>query len=327
MYITGFREISPPTHISNFTWGEDSQIIYSCFRERTLIYLYDLKTKRTHLVSLGRYPTFRKPKPPSECLSSIYFLRSSGHGDGRELWRYSIYPNYRGESKVSNAVIDIFDEIYLSPSDDTRFAYRYSVCMADGGFKQVRLTKVGRYPHNDSETRVLYSQELGSPLPLPTISGWLDDKHLVCFLDDIPYILSVEPGILIDSKSRGFPVNPADWDKLKSYPNDGKLLHKGLNGFDRVIIPGSNFAPDGLSYIVYSEKENRLIQRSLKGEEISSVSLPIEFEPRYYIRGDHPRFSRDGRHICFIGLKRSKEGRAKSTLWIADVRWEMEEGM
>ena len=216
MYITDFREISPPIHALNFTWGEDSQIIFSCFRERRLIYLYDLKTGEKHLISLGRYPTFRKPDPSSGCLSSIYFLRPTGHHNESELWRYSICPNYKEESKVSNAVIDIFDEIYLSPSDDTMFAYRYSVCMADGGFKQVRLTKVSRYPHNDSETRVLYSQEIGSLLPLPTISGWLDDKHLVCFLDDIPYILSTEPGILIDPKNRGFPVNPADWDKLKN---------------------------------------------------------------------------------------------------------------
>ena len=182
--------------------------------------------------------------------------------------------------------------------------------MADGGFEQIRLSTVRGYGETYSNTKVLYSRPMGPSLP--SISGWIDQKRLVCFIGETPYILRTDQGIDLRETD-------SDQGELNHYPEEGSgLLTKGLDEWDSILLPVSNFTPDGLSYIVYSQNRNALVQRSLDGKDITSVALPDSIEYLAY-KCEYPKFSSDGLHICFIGLAKKEDGRKLVTLWVADV--------
>jgi len=303
--LTNFRRLGNDIFGSSFTWGKGSQLIYSSMRESgRRLYLHDLDTGRIDFISKGRSPVFREFKNHSV----IYFLKSTGYSDTKELWQFEIYMNNCGESKASSATIRASRDIYPSPWNARVFAYRYSCCMAEGGFEQIRLTEVKGYGKTYNKTMIL-CRPGGN---LPSIAGWLDRKHLVCFVNDEPCILRTDHGIeLLETQAKR--------DKLNTYPEeDSGLLTKGLHGHNRIILPSSNFAPDGRTYIVYSDKHNALVQRTLDGTDITSIYLPDLIEYKEY-KHEHPKFSRDGRHICFVGLAKKANGQKRVTLWIADV--------
>lgn len=305
--LTNFRRLSDDMFGASFTWGKKSQLIYSSIHESgRRLYLRDLDTGRVDFISKGRSPVFRE----FEDHSAIYFLKSTGYSDDKELWQLQMYPKSHGESKVSSATIRVSYDIYPSSWNDRVFAYRYSCCMAEGGFEQIRLTEVKRYGETYNKTRILYSRPLGGHLP--SISGWLDQKQLLCFVGEEAYILRTDHDIELSQTH-------SNRNRLCNYPSeDSGLLKKGLHGHDRITLSSSNFAPDGRSYIVYSDKRNALIQRSLDGLEISCTDLPDWIEYNAY-QCEHPKFSQDGDHICFVGLVKVGDGRKKVTLWIADA--------
>jgi len=305
--LANFRRPSNDIFGASFTWGKESQLIYSSMHKSgRRLYLHNLDTGRVDFISKGRSPVFHE----FEDYSVIYFLKSTGYSDDKELWQLEMYPKSWGESKVSSAIIRVSYDIYPSPWNTRVFAYRYSCSMAKGGFEQIRLTEVKGYGETYNKTRILYSKPLGGCLP--SISGWLDQKHIVCFVDEEPYILRTDHGIEL-SQTR------TNRGRLSNYPSeDSDLMRKGLHGYDRITLPSSNFAPDGQSYIVYSDKRNALIQRSLDGAEITSTDLPDLIEYNAY-KCEHPKFSRNGHRICFVGLVKVGDGCKKVTLWIADV--------
>jgi hypothetical protein len=303
--LKNFRRLGSDMFGSSFTWGKGSQLIYSSMCESGhRLYLHDLDTGRIDFISKGRSPVFREFQDHSV----IYFLKSTGYSDKKEFWQFFIYPNNCGESKVSSATIRASSNIYPSPWNVRVFAYRYSCCMAEGGFEQIRLTEVKGYDKTYNKTMIL-CRPGGN---LPSIAGWLDRKHLICFVNDEPCILRTDHGIELS-------VTHANQDKLNTYPEeDSGLLTKGLHGYNRIILPSSNFTPDGRTYIVYSDKCNALVQRTLDGTDITSIYLPDLIEYKEY-NHEHPKFSRDGRHICFVGLAKKANGQKRVTLWIADV--------
>ncbi len=307
--ISNFRRVSVDMYGSSFTWGNESQLIYSrreLYEPR--LYLHDLSSGKITFLSKGTSPVFRKEQDHD----TIYFLKSTGYSDDNELWEYSIYPKVQGEAKVSSAIIRASHDIYLSPVDVHTFAYRYSCCMAEGGFNQIRLTTIKRYRETYIETKILYSKPLGRELP--SIAGWIDGEHLICFIKEEPYVLSTTSGLML------FPKSEVNREKQTNYPaKKSEALTNGLKNLNKIILPASNFTPDGRSYIVYSKERNSLIQRSLDGKEIFSTALPKAVE-YYSYQYEHPKFSRDGRHICFVGLVTTGDGHKKPTLWIADVR-------
>ena len=304
--LTNFRRLGNDMFGSSFTWGKGSQLIYSSMYEsERRLYLHDLDTGRIDFISKGRSPVFRKFQDHSV----IYFLKSTGYSDKKELWQFHIYINNRGESKVSSATIRASSDIYPSPWNVRVFAYRYNCCMAEGGFEQIRLTEVKGYDKTYNKTMDLSRPFRGD---LPSIAGWLDRKHLSCFVNDEPCILRTDHGIELSETH----VNR---NKLNNYPEEESgLLTKGLHGYNRIILPSSNFAPDGRTYIVYSDKRNALVQRTLDGTDITSIYLPDSIEYKAY-KHEHPKFSRDGHHICFVGLAKKANGQKRVTLWIADV--------
>lgn len=303
--LKNFRRLGSDMFGSSFTWGKGSQLIYSSMCESGhRLYLHDLDTGRIDFISKGRSPAFREFKNHSV----IYFLKSTGYSDKKELWQFEIYPNNCGESKVSSATIRASSDIYPSPWNVRVFAYRYSCCMAEGGFEQIRLTEVKGYDKTYNKTMIL-CRPGGN---LPSIAGWFDRKHLICFVNDEPCILRTDHGIELSETH-------ANRDKLNTYSEeDSGLLIKGLHDHKRIILPSSNFSPDGRTYIVYSDKCNALVQRTLDGTDITSIYLPDIIEYKAY-KHEHPKFSRDGRHICFVGLAKKANGQKRVTLWIADV--------
>lgn len=308
--LKNFRRLGSDMFGSSFTWGKGSQLIYSSMCESGhRLYLHDLDTGRIDFISKGTSPVFREFQDHSV----IYFLKSTGYSDKKELWQFEIYMNNCGESKVSSATIRASSDIYPSPWNVRVFAYRYSCCMAEGGFEQIRLTEVKGYGKTYNKTMIL-SRPLGGNLP--SIAGWLDRKHLICFMNDEPCILRTDHGIELSEEH----VNR---DKLNNYPEEGSgLLTNGLHGYNRIILPSSNFAPDGRTYIVYSDRRNALVQRTLDGTDITSIYLPNLIEYKAF-KHEHPKFSQDGRHICFVGLIKKRDGQKVLkkivTLWIADV--------
>lgn len=305
--LMNFRRLGNDMFGSSFTWGKDSQLIYSkIYESGRRLYLHDLDTGRIDFISKGWSPVFREFKDHSV----IYFLKSTGYSDKNELWQFLKYPNNCGESKASSATIRASRDIYSPPWNTHIFASRYSCCMAEGGFEQIRLTEVKGYDRTYNKTIILFSKPLGGNLP--SIAGWLDQKCLICFVNDDPYILRTDHGIDLSETH-------ANRDKLNNYPEEKSgLLTKGLQGRNRIILPSSNFAPDGRTYIVYSDKRKALVQRSLDNTDITSINLPDSIEYKEF-KHVHPKFSRDGRHICFVGLIKEANGQKRVTLWIADV--------
>jgi hypothetical protein len=81
-----------------------------------------------------------------------------------------------------------------------------------------------------------------------------------------------------------------------------------------VLIPGSTFAPDGKSYLIYSAKRNAVIQKDLVGKEIAVTGPPAAVRCKEY-HPEPPRISRDGRHLAFVC-----EAVHGGVLYVADLK-------
>jgi hypothetical protein len=140
----------------------------------------------------------------------------------------------------------------------------------------------------------------------------MDKDKLICFIGEQPCQLRVTFDIPVSSMA-AIPT------EMRHYPTDSSgYLVRGLQGKKDVLIPASNFAPDGRSYLVYSSKRHAIVQKDLNGRELASAQLPAEvkweeFAPR------QPAFSRDGRHIAFVGKVAGPPGNKKA-IYVADVK-------
>lgn len=309
LVISNFRRVAQGQIGDQFAWGNDSQLYYVRRRPSgKFIYLWDLKTNQTALITKGQNPAFRA-FPDHD---SLFFMRDTGYGIDQELWCFDIYPKtgVEGEEKWSSAILETGDAIYLSPTDSRSLAYGFTCDMASGGFVQIRYARVGPYRDRSRHVYILFSRKSGGPLP--AISGWLDNDTLICFIHGEPYRLKVTPRVILGRKYATPNYDP------DHYPEDqSDLLVRGLEGTERVILPRSNFSPDGTSYLVYSPSRKSIIQRNIHGKELSSTALPEfvryqDFSPR------QPVFSPDGRHIAFIGLVKTANG-MQPTIYLADI--------
>lgn len=308
LVISNFRRIEPNHFGDQFAWGNNSQLFYIRHHPSgAFIYLKDLATNQTNLITKGTSPAFLN----FDNHDSICFLRRTGYSDEREIWLFSIYPKtgVQGEHKFSGAVLRIQDNIHLNPDDSHSFAYRFSCDRADGYFEQIRLSQVKDYEDPFLRTSVLYSRPMGGMMP--SISGWLDKDTVLCFLGEEPYRLKVSSKVILPENQS----NPRDYN-ADHYPEDESgLLVQGLEG--KVVLPRSNISPDGNSYLVYSPKREAILQKNIYGKELSATMLPDsvkykDFHPK------HPIFSPDGQHIAFIGLAKTS-GRDQRTIYLADV--------
>lgn len=309
--ISNFRTPSLEHLDDQFAWGGNSVLFYvHRHPSGPFIYLLNLSTNQSELITKGTSPAFRccTTFPGIQgSMDSLYFLRDLGYSIEKEFWRYDHFlaTAVQGEHKDSSATLMIASDIFLSPTDDRSLVYRYSCSMAEGGFKQIRITRVKPYGDPAYQTAVLYSRDLGDG-ETPSVSGWVNEDTVICFIGDEPYSLKVNFGRMTGSAMAGA--------NLRHYPDDksGNLI-RGLGGRNEVELPASNFAPDGKSYLVYSSQKHAIIQKHLDGTEVRSTELPAgvrydDIEPVL------PKFSRDGRHIAFIG--RLDDGR---TVYVADV--------
>lgn len=302
--ISNFRRINPDQFGDQFAWGNDSQLFYvRRYPSGVFIYLWDLKTDQSALITKGVSPAFLK-FPDHD---SMFFMRETGYGVDQELWCFLIYPTNEGESKWSSAILEMEDDIYLNPNDGRSFVYRFWCGRACGDLEQIRYAHVGPYGDRSAQVYVLFSRQLGGPLP--AISGWLDNDTVICFIHEEPYRLKVSSRVPLVEKVTGPNYDSGHYPEEQS-----DLLVRGLGGIKRVILPRSNFSPDGSSYLVYSPSRNSIIQKNIQGQELRSTVLP-EFV-RYQEK--QPVFSPDGRHIAFSGLIKASSGDQK-TVYVADI--------
>jgi len=195
----------------------------------------------------------------------------------------------------------------MSPGDERTFAYRYQCDRADGDFKQIRITQVHYYGDASSRTGVVYSRDFAGEMPV--VSGWMDRDTLICFIKEEPYRLKA---------SFDEPVRPENGSRanMHHYPEDGKrYLVRGLGGRTEVLLPSSNFAQDGRSYLVYSARQNSILQKDLTGNEVGRTELPSTV--KYYDK--ELSFSLDGQHIAFIGYVNGPSGNVRA-IYVADVK-------
>lgn len=310
--ISNFRRFAPDLLVDQFAWGNGSQLFYvRRHPSGRFIYLQDPSNERTDLITKGFSPIFLKFSDRD----ALYFLHETGYWSDKEIWAYSIFPRsgVQGEHKVSRSPLMIQDEIFPQPDDHyydpQLFAYRYYCDSASGSFKQIRLTRLGNSTDPFLRTAVLYSRDVGGTLP--SISGWLDKETLVCFLGEQPYRLKTGFQVILPN----YQSLPRNFD-ADHYPADQSgLLVQGLEGINKVILPRSNFSPDGSSYLVYCPERNAILQRDIQGTELSATVLP---DPVRYLPIKHPVFSPDGRHVAFIGLIKAGEG-DRRTIYLADI--------
>jgi hypothetical protein len=307
--ISNFRRITPDQLGDQFAWGNDSQLYYvrRCPSGK-FIYSCHLSTGRTALITKGVSPAFRG-SPGHE---SVFFLRDTGYGIDQELWCFDIYPRTQteGEEKWSSAILEIKDDIYLSPADSRSLVYRFEGDVASGGFVQIRYARVKPYGDLSLQTFVLFSRNSGGPLP--AISGWLDNDTLVCFIHEEPYRLKVTTRAVLAETYSTSDYDPGHYPEAQS-----GLLVPGLEGVEKVKLPRSNFSPEGTSYLVYSPSRKSIIQRNIQGKELSSTVLPESVRYQDF-DSKQPVFSPDGRHIAFIGLMKTNNGDQR-TIYLADV--------
>jgi hypothetical protein len=314
-FISKFRPVPLDPLNDRFCWGSDSQLFYVHLHPSgRFIYLLNLSTNQSELITKGTSPYFRPlATVPGTSLNfdSLYFLRDLGYSIDKELWRYDRFftGGTQGEAKFSSAILRIAGDIFLSPEDDRLLAYSYGGSRAEGFFQQIRATRVKRYDDASFETAVLYSRDLGGEMP--TISGWVDSETLVCFIRNEPYLLKVDFSFVLGSEVETANHYPDD--------NSGKLI-RGLAGRNEVKLAASNFAPDGTSYLVLSSQTRSIVQKRLDGSEVRRTELPSEVRvlPRDPELGSFneypPKFSRDGRHIAFLGFVDNV-----GTVYVADV--------
>ncbi len=309
LVISNFRRIEPDLRDDQFAWGNDSQLFYvRSHPSGRFIYLLDPASDKTYLITKGSSPAFFK----FPGYDSIYFLRSTGYSMDKEVWLYCIYRKFgiQGEHKLATSDLMLEDDIYLNPDDSRLFAYRYFCCEAEGGFKQVRFAQLDGNGRPISRNGVLYSRSEGA-MTL-SISGWLDKDTLVCFLGEQPYRLKVSFQVTLPN----YQSNPRDFN-ADHYPEDQSgLLIQGLEGINKVVLPRSNFSPDGNSYLIYSPDRNAILQKNFRGTELSVTMLPDSVK---YLPIMHPVFSPDGRHIAFKGLVKTDDGEHR-TIYLADIR-------
>lgn len=302
--ISNFRRIAADQIGDQFAWGNESQLFY--VRQHPsgkFIYLWNLRTSQTALITKGVSPAFQK-FPDHDAL---FFMRENGYGIDRELWCFLSYPRneVEGESKWSSATLSIQDDIYLNPADSRSFVYPFSCTGACGDFEQIRYAHLGSYGDSSAQVYVLFSRQSGGPL---FISGWLDNDTILCFIQEEPHRLKVSFNV---PALRQFTPSP-DW---AHYPEEhGNLLVRGLEGIERVALPRSNFSPDGRSYLVYSPTRKSIVQKDIHGKDLSSTVLP---DSVHYFSSKQPVFSPDGRHIAFIGLINPNNG--TRAIYLADV--------
>lgn len=309
--ISDFRRPPLDQPADQFAWGTDSELFYvRRHPSGPFIYLLNLSTSQVELITKGSSPAYRgatRLQGINDTFESLYFLRDIGYSIEKEFWRYDHFlgTHVQGEHKESGATVMVASNIFLSPADARSFVYRYDCDMAEGGFKQIRITRVKSYGDPSYQTAVLYSRNLGDR-DIPSISGWIDAETLICFIQDVPYLLKAKANLLLGSAMAGA--------NLRHYPDDKSgYLIRGLAGRREVELPASNFAPDGKSYLVFSAQKHSIIQRDLDGSEIISTELPdgIKYDD---IEPMPPILSRDGRHIAFIGRLNDVK-----TIYVADV--------
>jgi hypothetical protein len=207
----------------------------------------------------------------------------------------------------------INDDIYLNPRTAVYLHTAYSCSSAEGGFDQIRLTQIKEdkdYRATSLQTSVLYSRSFGNL----SISGWLDKDTVLFFLGEQPYRLKASSRVFLTH----YQSNPTNFN-AKHYPEDESgLLVQGLEGMTKVVLPRSNFSPDGNSFLVYSRGRKAILQKNTQGTELSATVLPDSVRYNEYHSG-HPVFSPDGRHIAFLGLVKTDAG-DKTTIYLADIK-------
>jgi hypothetical protein len=306
--ISNIRRLSTEQFGDLFAWGKGSELFYVGWQKSgRYIFSQDLANGHIELITKGESPAYiTYPDPDRDGLS---FLRGTGYSIDCEFWHFDRFhkTDVEGENKISDGSIRLNDDDHFpSPMDEQKdsqaFAYRYFVYdphSIDFRFWQIRVAQIMRdRPRIYLVVRVFYSRrETAGTL---NISGWLDADTLLFFSGEEPFRLKYDPqkGFIVRDDVPETPgLDFANFPDSKS----GDVI-RDLAGVEQVQLPGSNFSPDGKSYLVYSVKRNAIIQKNLRGKVIAATELPstVKYKDSGYYK--HPLISRDGRHIAFAGL-------------------------
>ena len=284
--ISNIRRISMEQFGDLFAWGKGSELFYVAWQKSgRYIYSQDLANGHIELITKGESPAFITYADPDR--DSISFLRGTGASIDCEVWQFDRFrkTDIEGESKISDGSIMINDDDHFpSPLDDNEayqaFAYRYfkfDPHAIDFRFWQIRVAQIMRdRPRIYLVVRISYSRrETAGTL---NISGWLDADTLLCFSGEEPFRLKYDPtkGFIVRDIVPETPgLDFANFPDSKS----GDVIW-GLAGVGHVQLPGSNFSPDGNSYLVYSVKRNAIIQKNLSA--CAEINVHISYEQNVF---------------------------------------------
>jgi len=301
------RQLTKDLPIFGFCWHPSGQKIL--FNSRNWIYSIDVNSGRVKKLIPGRYPQWIEGGE-----RFIYFLRVGYDGNRIELW--SADPN--GEARLRLCKEDfLISTTPVVSQNGNMIAFRYSCCMAEGGFEEIRLIifKPSLNINTKPSVRILLVTPFGTFLH---IIGWFDNTHLAVVRDRQVLLLDLEQveWAPADSGSRG-----ERFVRLKT-----SLVGVTETSYQELIRTGKipyncEISQDGqwVAQVEHVEGKgpyrNKLIMRKLITQEESFLVCENVSPPRFY---GLPRFAPADLKIAFIkwcGDARHYYG----DLWLVDL--------
>lgn len=304
---TNLRQLTSNLSINGFCWHPSGHEIL--FSSRDWIYYVEINSGQIKKLIPGRCPQWIEGGK-----RFIYFVDVGYDGNRCELW--SANPN--GEARLRLCKEDfLISTTPVVSQNGNMIAFRYSCCMAEGGFEEIRLIvfEPSLNINTKRSVRILLVTPFGTFLH---IIGWFDNTHLAVVRDRQVLLLDLDQveWAPADSGSRGERFVRLKTSSVgvteTSYQ---ELIRTGKIPYNCEISQDGQWAAQVEHVEGKGPYRNKLIMRKLTTQEESFLVCENVSPPRFY---GLPRFAPADLKIAFIkwcGDPRHYYG----DLWLVDL--------